>query len=206
MERVDQGSGGLAAEPVAGAMGAAAVPQTVAGAAEAEGRDAGVGPDRRLAPGTPTRTFRLAQVVSVEVELPDQYPVVVLEDAEEHRWRLRFRIGIAEGVALAHVLQGTRAPRPLTPELFSTVLERFGIEVLAMRLTARKGSTYTAELDLIGASGHEVVPCRPSDGLCVALAQRLPAPVLVDELLFTERGDVEPGPQRGADGPAAAAR
>ena len=178
-ERPGDATGGIAAETVAG-------PEPVAR-----------GLARRGVAGAATgRTFRLAHMVSVEVGLPDQYPLVVLEDVEEHRWRLQFRIGLAEGVALAHVLQGTRAPRPLTSELFSTVLERFGIEVLAVRLTARTGSTYVAELDLVGAAGHEVVPCRPSDGLCVALAQRLPAPVLVDELLFTEPGDVDAAPLR----------
>lgn len=157
------------------------------------------------APGeAETRTFRLLRLVSVEVELPEQYPVVVLEDAEEHGHRIGFRIGTAEGVALAHAWRGTRAPRPLTAELFADTLERFAIEVLAVRLTGRVGSTYLAELDLLAPSGRQVLSCRPSDGLCLALGRRVPAPVLADERLLLQAGDVEP-PAAGdedARGPA----
>jgi uncharacterized protein len=148
----------------------------------------------------PDAVFRLSRVVSVEVELPDQYPLVVLEEVEEERRRLSFRIGASEGVALAHALRGTRAPRPLTQELFGRVLERFRIDVLAVRLTARRGTTYFAELELAGPAGHVVVGCRPSDGLCLALGRRVPAPVLADERLFSTQGDVEEAPDEGEQG------
>lgn len=139
------------------------------------------------------RTFRVVRVVSVGVSLPEQFPVVVLEDTEAHRRRLEFRIGIAEGVALAHALGGTGAPRPLTQDLFRLALERFGIDVLAVRLTARVGPTYLAEVELSGPGGSQVLSCRPSDGLCLALGRRVPAPVLVDDRLFTLEGDVVEG-------------
>lgn len=136
--------------------------------------------------------FRLVNVLSVEVTLPDQYPVVTLEEAEPRRRRLAFRIGMAEGAALAHALAGTEAPRPLPPDLFSQVIQRFGIEVVAVRLVGRRGSTYLAELDLVGPKGRELVSCRPSDGIALALRQRLPAPVLADERLLATAGDVTP--------------
>jgi len=140
----------------------------------------------------PTRTFRIVRVAAVAVALPDQYPVVTLEDAEETRERLSFRIGTAEGVALSHSLAGTEAPRPLTHDLFARALERVGVEVVAVRLTGRVGATYLAELELAGPRGREVLSCRPSDGICLALRQRVVAPVLCDERLLTSGGDVLP--------------
>lgn len=146
----------------------------------------------------PQQTFRIVRVASVAVELPDQYPRVVLEDVEEHRKQLSFRVGMAEGAALSHAVAGTSAPRPLTADLFADALERFGVEVLAVRLTGRVGTTYLAELDLVGAAGRQVLPCRPSDGICLALRRRIAAPVLADERLFSAPGDVLP--EDGAPG------
>jgi bifunctional DNase/RNase len=144
------------------------------------------------------RAFRIVRVVSIDVVLPDQFPVVTLEDVEETRERLAFRIGTTEGVALAHALAGTVAPRPLTHDLFALALERVGVDIVAVRLTGRVGTTYLAELELAGPAGVEVLSCRPSDGICLALRQRVPAPVLCDARLFRTPGDVPP------DGPVAA--
>lgn len=133
------------------------------------------------------------------VPLPDQYPVVTLEDAEVPGRTLSFRIGLTEGVALTHALRGTVAPRPSTHDLFAAALQRYAVDVLAVRLVGRVGTTYLAELDLVGGHGREVLSCRPSDGLCLALRQRVPAPVLADDRLFSETGDVlpdEPHPDR----------
>jgi len=136
--------------------------------------------------------FRIMNVVSVAIDLPDQYPTVVLEEAEPQRRRLSFRVGVAEGVALAHALGRTNAPRPLTHDLFGLVLRRFDIDVLAVRLVGRRGATYLAELELMGRGDREVLACRPSDGIALALRQRLAAPVLADERLLSTSGDVAP--------------
>ncbi len=145
------------------------------------------------------RTYRIVRVVSVEVALPDQFPTVSLEDAEGRHDRLAFRIGTAEGVALAHAIGGTSAPRPLTHDLFAETLERYGIDVVAVRLTGRTGATYFAELVLVGPVGRSVLSCRPSDGICLALRQRVPAPVLCDERLFSPGVDVPPDDSAGDD-------
>ncbi|HEX3946443.1 MAG TPA: bifunctional nuclease family protein [Acidimicrobiales bacterium] len=134
--------------------------------------------------------FRVMDVVSVSLELPDQYPLVTLQEAEPPLRELTFRIGLPEGTALAYALRGLAAPRPLTHDLFTTVLQRLGADVVAVRLTGRQGATYRAELDLMAARGREVLPCRPSDGLVLALRQAVPAPVLADQRLLTEGGDV----------------
>ena len=40
--------------------------------------------------------------------------------------------------------------------------------------------------------GRERVDCRPSDGIVLALRMPVPAPILVDERLLEEAGDVLP--------------
>ncbi|MGH9087966.1 MAG: bifunctional nuclease family protein [Acidimicrobiales bacterium] len=141
----------------------------------------------------PERVFRMMRVVSVEVVLPEQHPVLTLAEIEGGSRQLVFRVGMPEGTALAHSLAGTMAPRPLTHDLFTEVLERFAVDVAAVRLVGRFGATYLAELDLMGSRGRQVVACRPTDGVALALRQRVPAPILADDRLLSTTGDV-PGP------------
>jgi uncharacterized protein len=144
----------------------------------------------RPADGTPN--FRVMDVLRVELDLPDQYPTVTLQEAEAPLRQLTFRVGMPEGVALAYALRRLETPRPLTHELLVAVLQRLGTDVVAVRLVGRQGGTYLAELDLMATRGREVLSCRPSDGIALALRQPVPAPILADERLLAESGDVPP--------------
>ena len=132
-----------------------------------------------------TPVWRIVSVASVEVQLPDQYPAVTVVDTEVAGRSLEFRIGLTEGVALRHAIDGTSAPRPLTGDLLASVLRLLGAQVAAVRLTGRRGSLYSAEIELMTPSGRQVLPCRPSDGMALALRRDVAAPVLADERLFS---------------------
>jgi bifunctional DNase/RNase len=80
----------------------------------------------------------------------------------------------------------------MTHELFMDVLQRARIDVIAVRLIGREGGTLLADLDLMTAAGRERVQCRPSDGIILALRMPVPAPILVDERILADDGDVAP--------------
>ncbi|MBV8462352.1 MAG: bifunctional nuclease family protein [Acidimicrobiales bacterium] len=148
-------------------------------------------------PGGPPRDdgtadFSTALVSTVSVDLPSQHATVVLRESESPRRHLSFSIGLPDGVALSHALRRIATPRPLTHELMTEVLEKAEVDVVAVRLVGRRGAVYFAELDVRSRAGRGVHPCRPSDGLTLALLQRVPVPVLIDQRLFEETGDVEP--------------
>ena len=132
------------------------------------------------------------QVVHVSLSLPSQYPEVTLVETEPPARSLAFPVGLPEGTALAQALQRVEGRRPMTHELFAQVLRRAGIDVVAVHLVGREGGNLLAELDLMTPGGRERVDCRPSDGLVLALRGPVPAPVLVDERLLVEAGDVAP--------------
>jgi bifunctional DNase/RNase len=141
---------------------------------------------------SPEVTFRVMDVDDVSLELPQQYPAVTLVETESPMRALVFPVGLTEGTAMAQALRRMDSRRPMTHELFVTVLQRARIEVIAVRLVGREEGNYLAELDLMTPGGRERVDCRPSDGLILALRMPVPAPILVDERLLEDLGDVAP--------------
>ncbi|MGH9019147.1 MAG: bifunctional nuclease family protein [Acidimicrobiales bacterium] len=159
----------------------------------------GAGPEPGLDPGT----WRLAVVAGVRMELPGEYPEVLVHEAVAPWRELAIPVGLADGNAIAYGWRKATTPRPLTHALFTDVLERHGITVAAVRVTARRGRSFFAELDTTGPRGRQIIPCRPSDAFALVLRQRLPTPVLVAEWVFDPEGTGDPvetaGPDESAD-------
>lgn len=79
-----------------------------------------------------------------------------------------------------------KMPRPLTHDLFITVLENLEASVNRVEITALREGTYYAKL-VLEASGSEIaVDARPSD--CLALAVRIKCPIYIDEAVVDEAG------------------
>jgi uncharacterized protein len=136
--------------------------------------------------------YRMALVSSVTLDLPSQHPTVLLRESESPRRQLTFSIGLQDGIVLSHAIRRIPTPRPLTHELLTNILQRFDVDVVAVRLVGRQGAIYFAELDLRGRTGRSVLSARPSDALTLALLQPVPVPILVDGRLFEVAGDVAP--------------
>jgi uncharacterized protein len=148
--------------------------------------------DGVIPPPIPPPVFRVMVFEDVSLDLPTQYPVVTLIENEPPLRSLVFPVGLAEGTALALALRRMESPRPTTHELFMEVMQRGRIDVIALRLNGRENGNYLAELDVMTPLGRERITCRPSDGLVLALRMPVSAPILVDERLFEEPGDVVP--------------
>ncbi len=145
-----------------------------------------------IPPPIPPPVFRVMIFEDVSLDLPTQYPVVTLIENEPPLRSLVFPVGLAEGTALALALRRMDSPRPTTHELFMEVMQRGRIDVIALRLNGRENGNYLAELDVMTPLGRERITCRPSDGLVLALRMPVSAPILVDERLFEDPGDVVP--------------
>ncbi len=143
--------------------------------------------------------FRVMDVEDVSLDLPSQYPAVTLVESEPPGRVLVFPVGLPEGTAMAQALRRMEGRRPMTHELFIEVLQRARIDVIAVRLVGRQEGNLLADLDLMTPGGREVLDCRPSDGIVLALRMAVPAPILVDERLLEEPGDVAPHGAAGSD-------
>jgi bifunctional DNase/RNase len=129
-------------------------------------------------------TYRVMDLVEVAVPLPATHGLVVLSEAESPYRSLTIPIALPEASALSMASQGLNGTRPMTHELFSEVLARVQVDVIALRVTGCQGGTYLAEIDLMSQRGPEVVACRPSDGMILCLRQTVPSPILVNEQLL----------------------
>jgi len=143
--------------------------------------------------------FRVMDVEEVSLDLPSQYPAVTLVESEPPMRVLVFPVGLPEGTAMAQALRRIDGRRPMTHELFIQVLQRARIDVIAVRLVGREQGNLLAELDLMTPGGREVLDCRPSDGIVLALRMPVPSPILVDERLLEEPGEVVPRRPSGSD-------
>ncbi len=140
----------------------------------------------------PARDLAVVLVFDVAVNLPTPHAIVTLRELDAPNRRLSIPVGLPEATALAHAWRGVATPRPLTHELFADVLVRLGATIDAVRLTGRRAGVVLAEMELTSPRGHELLSCRPTDALTLAIRQGVPAPMLVDVRLFEAEGDVDP--------------
>jgi bifunctional DNase/RNase len=154
-------------------------PGTEDAASPAEAVDAAAAPAPSEAASAATE-FVVVEVVNVSFELPSPSPIVhLLEEVTPFR-SIYFPIGLPEAQSIALAISGEQAPRPTTHDLLVSVLAAAGCEVVAVRITGERGGTILAELDLMGPRGHEVLDCRPTDGIAIALRLPVPAPILCE--------------------------
>jgi uncharacterized protein len=137
--------------------------------------------------------FVQTRFLDIAVALPSTNPVVVLEEVGYPNRLVRIPIGLPEGVAIGYAARGLSTPKPLTHELFMTVLEAFSVTVDYVRITAVHDQAFSAELVCSGGRGSRTVPCRPSDGIALALRQRLGAPIMVAPDVLERVGVIPPG-------------
>ena len=126
--------------------------------------------------------------VDVVLLLPATHPVVVLQEADPPFRELRIPVGGAEGIAIGYAARRVSTPRPLTHELFTHVLEEFGMTLDVVRITAVRGAAFTAEIVISGPLGARIIDCRPSDAIALALRQRLPVPIMASPIVLTRAG------------------
>lgn len=126
------------------------------------------------------------ELVGVRIEVPANTPMMLLQEASGDRRLLPIYIGTPEAQSIHTAIEGVEPPRPLTHDLFITVLGQTGVTLDRVIITEVRDHTFYAELQLtIGDDAH-TVSARPSDA--VALAVRSGSPIFADEALLDEAG------------------
>jgi len=111
-------------------------------------------------------------------------PVVLLED--EQARIVPIFVGLSEAISIHHALSGELSPRPMTHDLFISVLESLSASIINVLIDDLEGGIYYARLTIKGDSKQSEIDARPSD--CLALALRAKAPIEVQEKVICDAG------------------
>ena len=121
------------------------------------------------------------KVQSLGLDRTSSTPVVILQETDGTRV-LPIWIGPGEASAIAMELAGMKFSRPLTHDLFASVIMGLGAALKRVVITRVVENTYYAELIIQRGSEVFSVDARPSDSIAVAL--RMSAAIFTsDELL-----------------------
>jgi hypothetical protein len=126
-------------------------------------------------------------LVGVRVEVPTNQPIVLLRENDGQRY-LPIYIGSPEATAIVYALQGMDTPRPMTHDLFTTVLEEAGVRLSQVVITEMRDSTFFAEIELTREDGTTRISSRPSDAIALAVRSDVPVPIYADEGVLDEAG------------------
>ena len=78
-------------------------------------------------------------------------------------------IGLWEAISIHTALQNEIAPRPLTHDLFLDFFNRYQVSLMALHIDSLEDGVYYANLMLYRDNQVEMIDCRPSDGIAIAL-------------------------------------
>jgi hypothetical protein len=113
-------------------------------------------------------SFIEMEVKGVRLDPLGQNPVVILVDREERR-ALAIWIGPVEASAIERELNRVTTPRPMTHDLFHSVLGRMKAKVKEIKITDLKEQTYYALIVLVLDKERVEIDARPSDAIILAL-------------------------------------
>jgi len=126
-------------------------------------------------------------LVGVRVEVPNNQPIVLLRENDGQRY-LPIYIGQPEATSIVYALQGMETPRPMTHDLFTTVLGEIGAQISQVVITDMRDGTFFAEIEITRPDGSTRISSRPSDAIALAVRSGTPVPIYAQEGVLDEAG------------------
>jgi bifunctional DNase/RNase len=126
-------------------------------------------------------------LIGVRVEVPTNQPIVLLREEGGARF-LPIFIGSPEATAIVYALQGMETPRPMTHDLFKTVLDDLAVKLEKVEITELHDGTFYAEIELDRNGTKSRISSRPSDAIALAVRYGGTIPIYADEAVLEEAG------------------
>jgi uncharacterized protein len=126
-------------------------------------------------------------LMGVRVEVPTNQPIVLLREESGARY-LPIFIGPPEATAIVYALQGMDTPRPMTHDLFTTVMSETGVRLEQVEITELHDGTFFAEITLRRGTETLRISSRPSDAIALAVRSDHDVPILAAEAVLDEAG------------------
>jgi bifunctional DNase/RNase len=122
----------------------------------------------------------------------DGYVILLMDESEQQC--LPIFVGAFEAQAIVMELENSKAPRPLTHDLFKNVIEELEYSISKVHISELKDSTFYARLFLEKAGIETEIDARPSDS--IALALKFDAPIYVAEEVMAVAGIEQEGKEK----------
>lgn len=113
---------------------------------------------------------------------PGPVPIVLLED--ESKRMMPIYIGISEAISINSALKHETPPRPMTHDLFVSLLTRLGSTIDDILIDELNEGVYYARMSVAMDGKHFELDARPSD--CIAIALRCNTPIHIRESVLSE--------------------
>ncbi len=110
------------------------------------------------------------------------YGLVLAE--EDGLRRLMIVVGTPEAQSIAFQLQGSIPPRPLTHDLFKSLLSRLGVMLREVEVYKYENGVFFAKLVLVQAGEVIEIESRTSDAVAIAL--RTKSPIYTTEMIMQQ--------------------
>jgi len=142
---------------------------------------------RALTEQEEVREDRLVEMVveTIGVSKIDYQPVVILREKSGESY-LPIWIGPLEANAISVVLEGIEVPRPLTPDLLCSTIDRMGASVDYIVINDLQNDIFYAIITLHANWVQMEIDARPSDAIAIAL--RVGAPIYVEKAVLDKAG------------------
>ena len=122
--------------------------------------------------------MELKRIIISEVH---EQQIIVLREVDGER-SFPIVIGIFEATSIDRRVRGLTAPRPLTHDLITAVVEQMGGEIQDIVISDLREHTYYAKLRVRKEGELLDVDCRPSDAIALAVTAKVPIYVSEDVL------------------------
>jgi len=124
-------------------------------------------------------------VESIRVSKINYQPVLILKEKGGDLY-LPIGIGLIEADAISVVLEGVELPRPLTPDLLCSIIDRIGASVDYIVINDLQNQTFYANVALHANWMQMDIDARPSDAIAIAL--RVKAPIYATKSVLEKAG------------------
>lgn len=127
-------------------------------------------------------------IETIGISKIDLLPVVILKEKGGEVY-LPIWIGPLEANAISVMLEEIEVPRPLTPDLLCTTIDRMGASVDCIVINDLQNNVFYANIILNANWMQTEIDARPSDAIAIAL--RVKAPIYVAKAVL-EKAGVQP--------------
>lgn len=113
---------------------------------------------------------------------PGPVPIVLLEDGAKRI--MPIYIGLSEAISINSAMNHEIPPRPMTHDLFVSLLERLSSRIDGILIDELNEGVYYARMSVSMDGKRFELDARPSD--CIAIALRCGAPITIRESVLSE--------------------